>query len=179
MASKAAPDETLVDEQTYVTDRPYRGLEGMAEGVRGSSTVAFHEPRNEGKPHACEAKELTFHECVDGVTPKSTSPTDRKHECMKMFGGDYVVALEPVVIVRFCIPARGLRRRDNHLRAPNFGTGWIVETDSDRLRPHNQPLSDGCSGPVHGGHHSGEEVLIADESPGGDDLNQPGYGNLE
>ena len=84
-----------------VTDGPYRGLEGMAEGVRGSSTVAFHEPRNEGKPHVCEVKELTFHECVDGVTPKSTSPTDRKHECMKMFGGDYVVALVPVGIVRF------------------------------------------------------------------------------
>ena len=31
-------------------------------------------------------------------------------------GGDYVVALEPVVIVRFCSPSRGLRSRDNHLR---------------------------------------------------------------
>ncbi len=80
-----------MDDQTYVTDRPYWWLEGMAEGVRGSSTVAFDQPRNEGKPHIPNAREVTFRECVDGVTPKSTSPTDQKCECMKMFGGDYVV----------------------------------------------------------------------------------------
>ena len=73
----------------------------MAEGVRGSSTVAFYEPRNEGKPHNSYGKEVTFHECVDGVTPKSTSPTDRKHERIKIFGGDYVVALVPAGIVSF------------------------------------------------------------------------------
>ena len=66
----------------------------MAEGVRGSLTVAFDQPRKEGKPHSWQAKEVTFHECVDGVTPKSTSPTDQKYECMKMFGGDYVVCSE-------------------------------------------------------------------------------------
>ena len=71
----------------------------MAEGVRVSSTVDFDQPRKEGEPHAQKYARATFRGCVDGVTPKPTTPIDRTHGCTQMMRDDYFVALVPVVIL--------------------------------------------------------------------------------
>ena len=77
---RAGAYERLVNGQTSITNSPLRGLEGMAEGVRVSSTVDFDQPGKEGEPHVLKDARDAFHGCVDGVTPKSTSPTDRNHK---------------------------------------------------------------------------------------------------
>ena len=57
---RAGVDEKLVNGQTSITNSPLRGLEGMSEGVRVSSTVDFDQPRKEGKPHGSRMHETRF-----------------------------------------------------------------------------------------------------------------------
>ena len=57
---RAGVDESLVNGQTGISTSPLRGLEGMAEGVRVSSTVDFDQPRKEGKPHGLRMHETRF-----------------------------------------------------------------------------------------------------------------------
>ena len=100
----------------------------MAEGVRVRATVDFDQPGKKGEPHAQRHARATFHACIDGVTPKPTTPTDRNRGCTQMFRDDYFVALVPVVIVSLCISSKGLRCGDNYLRVAFSETKRIGET---------------------------------------------------